>query len=192
MFALSNFIIMQKIKCISMLILLLCGTALFSVAQYDSIVNVHRVKYQKIHNKLDDYETVKSTFTVESGENVQATAYYEGYDLKFIEVIFLSESGHRQIEYYFENGNLYFVLERDQSSGETITLNSKGTKNNKAGTTASGSSGVTENHYYFYEDKLIRWYDNEKKVVDLNAGSNSITGYGLLENAYKMKEKLKK
>ncbi|MEP7169729.1 MAG: hypothetical protein ABI855_10205 [Bacteroidota bacterium] len=182
---------MQKKRYIIILVLLLCRAGI-SIAQYDSIVKVNRVKYQQMHNRLEDYETVKSTFIIESGENVQGTAYYEGYDLKIIEVIYLSESGHKQMEYYFENGSLFFVLERKQPSEETVTLYIKGTKNNKTGTGASGNSGKTENRYYFYEDKLIRWYDNERKELDLKVGTNSIVGERLLTDAYKMKERLKK
>src|SRR5258705_7336773 len=133
-----------------------------------------------MRNKLDEYETIKSTFTVETGENVQGTAFYEGDDLKIIEVIYLSESGHRQMEYYFENGNLYFVLERNQPSEGTISLDIKGTKNKKTPTAAPANNEVTENRYYFYEDKLIRWYDNERQEIDLNAGTNSFTGEKLI------------
>jgi hypothetical protein len=176
---------------VMILLLLLCGSGL-SFAQYDSIVKVNRVKYQQMHNKLDEYKTVKSTFTIGSGENVQGTAYYEGDDLKIIEIIYLSESGHRQIEYYFENGNLFFVWERKQAAEGTITLNAKGTQKNKPAKTATDNSEVPQHRYYFYEDKLIRWYDNEGTELDLNAGTNSIAGEGLVSDAYKMKERLKK
>ena len=162
------------------------------MAQYDSIVKVNNVKYQQMHNKLDEYEALKTTFTIEPAENVQATAFYEGYDLKIIEVINMSGSGHRQVEYYFENGNLFFAFERNQAPEGTITMNVKGTKESKPGKAASESSGVIENRYYFYEDKLIRWYDNERKEKDLNAGTNSIAGERLVADAYKLKERLKK
>ena len=181
----------EKMRYIIILLLLLCCSGL-SIAQYDSIVKVNRVKYQQMRNKLDEYKTVKSTFTIESGENVQGTAYYEGEDLRIIEIIYLSESGHRQVEYYFENGSLYFALERNQSSEGTITLNVKGTQKNKPGKTAPDNSEVPKHRYYFYEDKLIRWYDNEGTELDLNAGANAIAGEGLVADAYMMKERLKR
>jgi hypothetical protein len=180
---------MQKMRCFIMLSLLLCKAG-FALAQYDSIVKANNVKYQQVRNKLDEYEAVKSVIA-QQGENIQRTAYYKGNELEIIEIIYLHESGHRQIEYYFENGNLYFALVRDQTPEETTTLSINGKKNNNAGANAS-KPHVMENRYYIHEDKLIRWYDNDHKQVDLSIGTNSTAADSLIIEAYKLKEQMKK
>jgi|GEM_PF-5752711 len=180
----------KKMRWMAIMIVLFCK-AEASTAQFDSIVKANRVKYQQVRNKQPEYEQVKTTFTESTG-SVQATAFYEGNDLMIIEVIHFSEGIHKQTEYYFENGYLYFALERAQPPENVITINSKGKDKGKTRLSSAANTAVTENRYYFYGDKLIRWYDNEQQVVDLNAGTNSTVGNGLVTEAYKMKERLKK
>ncbi|MEO5571789.1 MAG: hypothetical protein ABIT08_14750 [Bacteroidia bacterium] len=180
-----NFTMMKKIKfsCV-VLIFLLCKAGL-SLAQNDSLVKVNRVKYQQFRNNKESYEITKADLTGETNENTHSTAYYEGNDLKIIEVIYLAGNGHRQIEYYFDKENLFFALERNQPPDKIIAI-SKGQENNTENIT------VIENRYYFYKDKLICWYDNEKKEVDISLEAHSAVGTELIGQAYKMKEKLKK
>jgi hypothetical protein len=147
---------------------------------------VNRVKYQQNRNNKESYEITKVDLTGEINENTHSTAYYEGNDLKIIEVIYLADIGHRQIEYYFDKGNLFFALERNQPPDKIIAIGKKSNDNNTENYT------VTENRYYFYNDKLIRWYDNEKKEVDITSDAHAAVGAALTAQAYKMKEKLKK
>jgi hypothetical protein len=170
------------------MMLLLCKAGQ-SFAQYDSIVKVNRVKYQQIRNDKESFETTKVNLTGETDRNTQATAYYKGDDLKIIEVMRYDASGHKQIEYYFDSGNLFFALERNQPPDEVVVVSKE--KNNKK-TGIDANPAPTENRYYFYDNKLIRWLDNVKQDVDINTPANAAAGESLVSEAYKMKEKLKK
>jgi hypothetical protein len=166
------------------IILLLCNVSISS-AQNDSVVKVSRVKYQQFRNHKESYEQIKLDLSGEQADNTHATAYYDKNDLKIIEVITLSTAGHHQVEYYFENGNLYFALESNQAADEVIVINKKGKENRP-------NDVPVENRYYFYNDKLIKWYDNERKEMDVTSQSNSMKGESLITEAYKMKDRLKK
>jgi hypothetical protein len=51
---------------------------------------------------------------------------------------------------------------------------------------------VIEDRYYFKYEKLILWLNNDGKSVDLLLGTNSLVGQGLIAQAYKLREYLKK
>lgn len=159
----------------------------------DSIIIDIRAKYKNIRDNLTTYDTTMAEIWGESTEGGQSVAYYDGEDIKLIEVTWFGEMGKRKIEYYFDKGQLFFAFNTDYEYNRPIYWDEKSAKefgDNEA--FDCSKTKVKENRYYFNNGHLIRWLDNYKKEVDLETGTNSSVGNGLIEHSEKMKEKLKK
>jgi len=182
---------MKKLLIILSLIFL---TSNFLFAQdNDSLVKDIRLKYSEIRANLDSYDTTMIEIWGESTEGGQATAYYDNGNLKLIEVVWLGETGKNQIEYYFNNGKLIFAFDQNFEYNRPIYWDEKTAKENGDNEIFDPKkTTVKEDRYYFNNEKLFLWLDNDKKEVDLTMGTNSIKGQGLIAHCYKMKDKLKK
>jgi hypothetical protein len=155
-----------------------------SVAQSaDSIISNIRIKYQDIRNNLKSYDTVSTDLEEGSTEGGEATGYYNGKDIKLIEITYYGEMGKTKLEYYFDNGRLFFVFENrykyNRPIYDTIAFDPKKTR-------------VTKDRYYFHNEKLVRWLDNNNRKIDLTISTNAIFGEGLTDHAYKLRDSLKK
>ena len=182
---------MTRLIIISTLILL---TSNFLFAQdNDSLVKDIRLKYTEIRANLDSYDTTMIEIWDESTEGGQATAYYDNGDLKIIEVLWLGETGKKQIEYYFNYRKLIFAFDQEFHYNRPIYWDEKTAKENgDNGVFDPQKTTVKEDRYYFNNEKLFLWLDNDKKEVDLTLGTNTIVGQGLIAHFYKMKDELKK
>ena len=182
---------MTKLLIISTFILL---TSNLSFAQdNDSLVKDIRLKYSEIRANLDTYDTTMVEIWDESTEGGQATAYYDNGNLKLIEVVWLGETGKNQIEYYFSDGQLIFAFDQDFDYNRPIYWDEETAKENGDNEVFDPKkTTVKEDRYYFNNEKLFLWLDNERQEQDLTMGTNSIVGQGLIAHCYKMKDDLKK
>ena len=182
---------MTRLIFISTFILL---TSNFLFAQdKDSLVKDIQSKYTEIRANLDSYDTTMIENWDESTEGGQATAYYDNEDLKLIEVVWLGETGKHHIEYYFNDGKLIFAFDQDFEYNRPIYWDKETAEEN--GDTQvfdPQKTNLKEYRYYFNNEKLFLWLDNDKKEQDLNMGTNSIVGQGLIAHCYKIKDELKK
>ena len=185
---------MQKMKRLLSISILIFLTSNFLLAQNkDSLVKDIRSKYTEIRTNLDSYDTTMIEIWDESTEGGQATAYYDKGDLKLIEVLWLGETGKKQIEYYFNDGKLIFAFDQDFDYNRPIYWDEKtAEENGDKEVFDPKKTTVKEDRYYFNNEKLFLWIDNDKKEVDLSMGTNSITGQGLIAHCYKMRDELKK
>ncbi len=173
-------------------IILLSSNFLFGQDKY-SLVKDIRLKYNEIRTNLDSYNTTKIQIWDESTEGGQATAYYNNGNLKLIEVVWLGETGKNQIEYYFSDGRLIFAFDQDFDYTRPIYWDKKTAKENGDNEVFDPKkTTVKEDRYYFDNEKLFLWLDNDKKEQDLTMGTNSIVGQGLIAHCYKMKDELTK
>ena len=188
----SNHIFSMLSKIYIFTILLLFTNA--SVAQKtDSIINAIKTKYRAIHASINTYDTVTHNLNDETTEGGYATGYYQKKKLKLIRTFYYGETGKSVIEYYFDAGELFFVIEKNVTYNRPVYWDKTNSKNNNDSVKfASKKNTVAEDQYYFYNEKLIRWIDSSGKQVNLKEGTNTIAGQGLIAYAYKMRGDLKK
>ena len=166
---------------------------MLSAQSTDSLVRQIRTKYTAIRENLKCYDTTSTALSGESTEGGESIAQYDGKNIKYIEVTYYGETGKTKTEYYFDNGQLFFVFETVYTYNRPIYWNAKTAKeNNDTVTYNSSKTIVNEDRCYFHQEKLIRWLDNDKKEVDLLLGTNTLTGQGLVAHANKLKHELKK
>lgn len=182
---------MTRLLIISTFILL---TSNFLFAQNkDSLVEDIRLKYTEIRSNLDSYDTTMIEIWNESTEGGQATAYYDSGNLKLIEVVWLGETGKNQIEYYFNDGKLIFAFHQSFEYNRPFYWDEKRAKENGDNEFFDPQKTIVkEDRYYFNNEKLFLWLDNDQKAQDLTMGTNSIVGQGLIAHCYKMEDEFKR
>lgn len=182
----KNYTEMKKLIIISTLFFL---TSDFLFAQNnDSLANNIREKYKVIRNSLGSYDTTMVEIWHEGTEKGETIAYFNKLELKMIETLWFGESGKKIVEYYFGNGKLIFALNQDFDNNRDEKT-AKGNGGNEA--LDQNKTVIKEDRYYFYNEKLFLWLDNDKKRIDLSSGTNSTVKQGLITHCSKIKEKLK-
>jgi len=129
----------------------------------------------------------------ESTEGGEAKAYFDGNAIKLIEVLWYGETGKIKVEYYFDNGQLFFALDSHFKYNRPIYYDSIMAKENNDNETFNPEkTTVKENRYYFSNSKLVRWIGDDKKEVDLINGTKNTTGQELIDHSSKIKDQFKK
>lgn len=159
----------------------------------DLLVKDIRLQCTEIKSKLASYNTSMIEIWGESAEGGLATGYYYKGDVKLIEVIWLGETGKKQIEYYFNKGKLIFAFEQYFEYNRPIFWNEKIAKSNGDNEVFHpDKTTVIEDRYYFNNEVLFLWLDKDKKEQNLSTGTNSIIGQGLIAHCNKIKAEIKK
>ncbi len=113
-----------------------------------------RRQYTSINQQLRKYRKIKkqlSGFSLEGGE---LTAYLDGQRIVKIVANHFGEGGQTLEEYYYRNGKLIFVFEKISHYDRPLS-----------GRVVSTS----ENRYYFSNDRLVRWIDeNRREASDVD------------------------
>ena len=126
-------------------------------------------KVQETDIYLRNYQTTEKTIPdSKTTEGARAIYYLDGKDLKKIEATYYSEMGQYKYAYYYDkNSQLSFVLLRNEQYNAPFYYNRQ--RAEEEGITTGyfdpEKSIITEEKYYFYDDKLIEWLDGSKKEV---------------------------
>jgi hypothetical protein len=120
-----------------------------TVPQADPVETV-RQHYANINQNMARYRRVKKNLAGFSAEGGELVAYFHGPSVMKMVATFFGESGRAVEEYYFWNGQLIFVFHTDNHydkplSGKVVRK--------------------IESRFYFKNDKLIRWLDENGKEV---------------------------
>ena len=113
-----------------------------------------RQQYASINRKTTKYQKVKKELLGFSAEGGELVAYLSGPSIVKISATFYGEMGRATDEFYYSNDKLIFVFRRH--SHYRAPLSGKVVR-------------ITENRYYFKDDKLIRWIGEDGKQVSTTA-----------------------
>jgi len=125
-------------------------------AQAPDAIQLIRQQYAAINKRGTRYKKVRKELSGFSAEGGQLFAYFDGPAIAKIAATYYGESGRTDEEYYYQNGKLIFVYRKESTysrpmSGKVIR--------------------TTENRFYFQNDQLIKWLDENGQ--DVSAGSES-------------------
>lgn len=139
-------------RILTILILTLAVSSAFAnlSPQGDDAVNSIRQHYAQINRSAGLYKKVKKELSGFSAEGGELLAYFHGPSVMKMVATYFGEGGRAFEEYYFWNGKLIFVLQTDLRYDKPLS----GKVVKKA-----------ENRFYFSDDKLIRWIDENSKEV---------------------------
>ena len=175
------------------LTILFFAISIINVHSQDSIIKDIRTKYKEIRENLSSYTLTKIDILNESTEGGEGKACFDKNDLKLIEVVWYGETGKRIIEYYFDNDKLFFAFDQLFEYNAPMYLDKEtAIEEGYDDYFDPEKTTVKEDRYYFENEILIRWLDNNKNEIDLTIESNSKVGQELISHSKTMKEKLKK
>jgi len=143
---------MKKLCSVVVVILALLVTAVFAAAapQTEKEIQSIRQTYAATNRKLARYKKVKKDLSGFSAEGGELIAYFDGPAIVKIAVTHYGEMGKYYEDYYYREGKLVFVFR-------------KITKYNRPLTGKVISTALSR--FYFHDDKLIRWIDEQGKLV---------------------------
>ncbi len=120
-----------------------------SNTETDPIVLI-KERFKIINDNVASYS--KKSKRLEEGEGGDVIGYYEGNDLKKMAVKGYGSMGFFTFEYYFWDGELFFLFETENY----YDVDDPGGKVDQK----------IERRYYFNNSKIIKWLDNDKKEVE--------------------------
>ncbi len=137
------------------------ASVLLGIDEISTITDI-RAEYASVKNILKSLDKDSYELPDISLEGAMAEIYRErDGDIVFSKTMINSEMWKSVGEYYFHNGKLFFIYESTMEYNEPIYSENFDLKKSK-----------TEwNRYYFIDDKMVRWLDNDKKEVKKDSKS---------------------
>ena len=148
---------MKRIPAISLLALFILSAHGSAKAQSDAIETI-RQHYAAINKNVTLYRRARKDLSGYSEEGGALIAYFHGPTIMKIAATFFGETGRSTEEYYYWDGKLIFVFRREARYDKPLSGKIVATK---------------ESRFYFKDDKMIRWIDENGKEVA--AGSTEFT-----------------
>ena len=113
-----------------------------------------RQQYAAINRNAARYKKVKKELLNFSAEGGELVAYLSGPSIVKISATFYGEMGRATDEFYYANDKLIFIFRRHSHYRTPLT---------------GKVVRITENRYYFKDDKLLRWIGEDGKEVSTTA-----------------------
>ena len=184
-------------KKITILLIILFSSGNLLANSSDSLIKDIKVKYNYIRTNLNSFDTTIIDIWGESTDGGQQTAFYENSKLKLIQVIWLGETGKHIIDYYFDKGELIFAFDQKFNYNISMYWNEKKIKDNglkieNQDVFDPKKTRIITDRYYFNNEILFLWLNNDIKEVDLESGTNSIVGLGLVSHCHITKSRFNK
>jgi hypothetical protein len=155
---------MKRIPTIFMLPLFVVSAYGEATAQTTDPIETIRQHYAETNRKAPTYRKVKKELAGFSAEGGELIAYFHGPSILKISATFFGETGKTTEEYYYWDGKLIFVFRRESQYDKPLS-----------GKVVS----TTENRFYFSDDKMIRWLDEDGKQIAADAPD-----FGRKQNEY--------
>ncbi len=115
--------------------------------------------------------------------------HFEGTELKLLQVVYFGEMGKSTLEYYFDEDQWMFVYDEVVDYNRPIYYTEeKARENNDSEAFDIEKSVYRIDNYYFRGRELIYWLDIANEEVDINIGTNSLTGQGLIAHLGKLND----
>ncbi len=141
---------------------ILCGAASADEPQIVAI----RAEYQKIQGALSHLKVETVELDDYAVEGADAAAYRDKVgNIRLIKASLFHESGKEYMSFYYKDGKLIFALYVTHRYNQNVNVTPEDAKETGLEPFDPKKTLVSEDRYYFYNDKLIRWIDENKKEV---------------------------
>jgi hypothetical protein len=127
-----------------------------SSAQTADAIQSIRKQYATINKRVARYKKVRKELSGFSAEGGRLIAYVDGPAIVKIAATYYGETGRTEEEYYYQNEKLIFVYRKESTYSRPMSGKVIRTK---------------ENRFYFENDQLIKWLDENGKEVSPGAES---------------------
>jgi hypothetical protein len=123
----------------------------------EELVTKIREQFKNTNANLNGYELLQKDIYTESTEGGLIKLYVSEGETVMMHCEFYGEGGNLMEEFYFWNGQLYFVYTVQELYDRPIYME------------GSQVSEKNENRYYFDNGKMIRWLDEKKQKVNITS-----------------------
>ncbi|HEV7395082.1 MAG TPA: hypothetical protein VGN86_01120 [Pyrinomonadaceae bacterium] len=124
-------------------------------AQQPNSIELIRQRYSDINKKVGRYRKVKKELSGFSAEGGELVAFFQGNGVMKLIATYYGETGRTIEEFYYWEGALIFAFRKQLTYDRPL----------------SGKVVRTEaQRFYFENNKLIRWVNQEKKEVSSSDG----------------------
>ncbi len=148
--------------------LLLFGSFSINAQSSKSVIKQIKKDYKQIKNNQNFYTFYYSEIIGESTEGGEKKTYTNNKEFTVIEVDLFFETGNTHTEYYYKNKQLFFVFEKQATYNRPIYYDKDyALEEGDTEFFETKKTVFTENRYYFNNQKLIRWLNENKKEVNL-------------------------
>lgn len=130
------------------LLAIFCGRIEGADGSIEEQIKAIRQRYADVERELKQCRQVKRDLPDESAEGGELTGYFKDASLRKLAAQFYGESGKALEEYYFWDGQLFFVLRSEWRYTKPLS----GVVKSK-----------TEECFYFADGRLIQWLGVDKK-----------------------------
>ncbi len=140
----------------------------------DRIISDIQNNYGRTNNDIETYTKIEKDLLGQSTEGGSVVYYSKNdasQDVEKIVATYFGETGKLVNEFYYKDSVLLFVFEENYEYNRPIYWDEQRAEESQDNEVFDlNKSKITESRYYFYNNKLIRWLDeNDKEVpVDLN------------------------
>jgi len=151
----------------TLLFLILCSSTVYS--QVNKQIDLIKKDYYSLKELQPN---LKKKATIELGYSTEGAGiiYYvnDNNEVLIVESEYLGETGKAKHEYYFKNGSLFFLFTKEEFYNapiSTLLLSKEELEESDFEKLDYGKSDFSENRYYFHNDRLIKWLDNNRNSV---------------------------
>lgn len=159
----------------------------------DSAINSIRKEYQLIQQGLPKFETETVELEDYALEGADAKAYRDKTgNIRLIKADLFHESGKEFKNFYYQNGKLIFALYITHRYNQHTGITPEIAKQEGIEEAFDPKKTlITEDRYYFLNNKMIRWIDENKKEVKLNTNEFKDSEEEVMANSNDMLSKFK-
>ena len=131
---------------------------LFSVTVFGLTEGITEIKklYKETQDNKSTYKTLTEDDFENSSEGGELKAFKDLNEVRLIEANYYGHMGKTEAEFYYKNGQLYFIFLKRFSYNLPTT---------EAGYDKDKTI-VEESRYYFWNNKMIRWIKPDSEYVD--------------------------
>ena len=123
--------------------------------QASGITEIRKL-YKETQDNKSTYKRLTQDDFENSSEGGELTAYQNSTEVRLIEAKYYGHMGKSESEYYYLNGQIYFIFRKDFSYNMPPTESGYD----------SDKTTLEESRYYFWNNKMIRWITPDGKYMD--------------------------
>ncbi len=164
-----------------------------SLASADPRIDDIRKEYQAVRSALPTYTRESVEVTGYSAEGGTAKAFRDARgNIRLIRVELCGESGKIFEEYYYRNESLIFAFYEHYRYNVPFNVSEETIKEMRIEPFDPKKTKITEDRYYFHNGTMIKWLDEEKRVVNTQSREFRETAKEVMDFSDEMFTKFKR
>lgn len=153
----------MRLPLLSLLLGLSLGTSCVYATEQAQIQQI-RQNYEHLQLKMCNFEPQELKL---NSSGLESVAFKDSKgQVQMLKVTAISEAGQDVKEFFYENNALIFVKEKSQRFNSSFYGSAAEAKAQGIEAYDPLKTIMHENHYFFADNKLLEWQDQDKKIIN--------------------------